>query len=151
MKSRLVVCIVAMAAASAHPSLGQATPDTALVLAAEQEWNAARLRGDTASLERLLDSAWTMTHVDGRVEGRRSYVAGIATGARRIQSIEPQERTVTVRGNVAIVSGEVLQRGYRRGELREGRLRFTHVWVRDSAGWRMIVAHSTEILAGGAR
>jgi ketosteroid isomerase-like protein len=128
----------------------QVVPDTSLV-ALEKEWNTARIRGDSQALDALLDSGWTMIHVDGRLERRDSYLNGIASGARQIQIIVTEEQTIHVRGNVGIVSGVVRQRGSRRGEVREGRLRFTHVWIRDGARWRMLVSHSTELLGSTAK
>jgi len=128
----------------------QAVSDTSLV-ALEKEWNAARIRGDGHALDALLDSGWTMIHVDGRVEGRDNYIKGVASGARQIQAIVTEEQTLQVRGDVGIVSGVVRQRGSRRGEVREGRLRFTHVWIHDGGGWRMLLSHSTELLPSSAK
>lgn len=111
----------------------------------EEEWNQSRIAGDARKVANLLDEDWKLTHVDGRVEGKESYVQGIASGGRQIQSIEVHDRTVRIAGNVGIVTGEALQRGYRRGEVRVGRLRFTHVWVRHGVAWRMLLSQSTEI------
>ena len=121
-----------------------ASPE-ATISALEDQYNQSRLAGDAKTLAALLDDSWTMVHVDGRVESKSSYVDGIATAARQIQSIDVHERQIRVFGSVAVVTGDVSQRGVRRGETRVGRLRFTHVWVRQSNGWRMIVTQSTEI------
>jgi Domain of unknown function (DUF4440) len=131
------------------PVAAQAGADTSLG-ALEREWNDARIRADGQALDALLDSGWTMIHVDGRVESRDSYIKGIASGARQIQAVVKEEQTIQTRGNLAIVSGVVRQRGSRRGEVREGRLRFTHVWIRDGGRWRMLLSHSTELLSSPA-
>ena len=111
----------------------------------EEKWNQSRIAGDARQVANLLDDDWKLTHVDGKVEGKEPYVQGIASGGRQIQSIEVHERKVRIFHDVAVVTGEALQRGYRRGELRVGRLRFTHVWVRHSKTWRMLLSQSTEI------
>jgi len=117
----------------------------ATLRALEAEWNHARLAGDAHRVAELLDKNWMMIHVDGRTETKDSYVRDVGSGARRIQSIEVSETHVTMLGDGAVVTGELLQRGIRRGELRVGRLRFIHVWARRGATWRMIVSQSTEV------
>lgn len=117
----------------------------AAIQSLEEVWNQSRIAGDARQVANLLDDDWKLIHVDGRVEGKESYVRDIASGGRQIQSVEVHERTIRMFGDVAIVTGEVLGRGYRRGEMRVGRLRFTHVWVRQSTTWRMLLSQSTEI------
>ena len=146
---RLLISLALVLGMPSSPQ-AQAVPDTSLVVL-EKEWNAARIRGDGQALDSLLDSAWTMIHVDGLVESRDSYIKGITSGARQIQEIVTEEQAIQIRGNVGIVSGVVRQRGSRRGEVRQGRLRFTHVWLRDGARWRMLVSHSTELIPSPAK
>ena len=117
----------------------------ATIEALEKEWNESRIAGDAHRVASLLEDDWKLTHVDGRVEAKDSYVQGIASASRQIQKIEMQQRNVRILGNVAIVSGEVIQQGLRRGEVRAGRLRFTHVWVRHGSAWRMLLSQSTEV------
>ena len=98
------------------------------------------VRYQRAALQRVYGfDSWHVGHAG------EPYVRDIASGGRQIQSIEVHERTIRIFGDVAIVTGEALQRGYRRGELRAGRLRFTHVWIRQSTTWRMLLSQSTEI------
>ena len=146
---RLLISLALVLGIPSSPQ-AQTVPDTSLI-ALEKEWNAARIRGDGQALDSLLDSAWTMIHVDGLVESRDRYIKGITSGARQIQEIVTEEQAIQIRGNVGIVSGVVRQRGSRRGEVRQGRLRFTHVWLRDGARWRMLVSHSTELIPSPAK
>ena len=146
---RLLISLALVLGMPSSPQ-AQAVPDTSLVVL-EKEWNAARIRGDGQALDSLLDSAWTMIHVDGLVESRDSYIKGITSGARQIQEIVTEEQAIQIRGDVGIVSGVIRQRGSRRGEVRQGRLRFTHVWLRDGARWRMLVSHSTELIPSPAK
>lgn len=111
----------------------------------ENDWNQSRIAGDARRVANLLDENWTAIHVDGRIEHKSSYVADIASGGRHILSIEVVDLAIRVDTPVALVMGEVIQRGFRRGELREGRLRYTHVWVRNGASWRMVRSQATEI------
>ena len=145
---RLLISLALVLGMPSSPQ-AQAVPDTSLVVL-EKEWNAARIRGDGQALDSLLDSAWTMIHVDGLVESRDSS-KGITSGARQIQEIVTEEQAIQIRGDVGIVSGVIRQRGSRRGDARRGRLRFTHVWIRDCARWRMLVSHSTELIPSPAK
>ena len=120
-------------------------PTEASVRAAEDDWNRSRMAGDAHRVAELLDDDWTDIHVDGRVEHKNTYVEGIASGDRHILAIDVIDRTIRIEGSVAIVSGEVVQRGFRRGEMREGRLRYTHIWVRSGSSWHLIRSQSTEL------
>jgi len=111
----------------------------------ENDWNQSRIAGDAHRVAELLDDSWTDIHVDGRIERKDSYVQGIAAGDRHILSIDVIERVIRVEPAVAVVTGEVVQRCFRRGEMREGRLRYTQVWVRRGSSWRMIRSQATEI------
>lgn len=112
---------------------------------AEKDWNESRMAGDAHRVAELLDDDWTAIHVDGRIERKQSYVDGIASGGRQILAIEIVNQAVRVDPPVALVMGEVVQRGFRRGEMREGRLRYTHVWVRHGSSWRMVRSQATEL------
>ena len=115
------------------------------VRAVENDWNQSRIDGDARRVAALLDDDWTATHVDGRIEHKKPYVEGIASGGRRILAVNVVSQSVRVEPPVAIVTGEAIQRGFRRGELREGRLRYTHVWVRHGSSWRMVTSQATEL------
>ena len=136
----LMIVVMSLACASSHP---RSAEDEIRQL--ENDWNQSRLSGDARRVAELLDDDWTGVHVDGRIERKRSYVEGIATGERHILSIEVVSQTSRVDAPVALVEGEVVQRGFRRGEMREGRLRYTHVWVRHGSSWRLVRSHSTEV------
>lgn len=132
------ILLVGCAAATPRPA-----GDSVVVL--EDAWNDARLHGDAVRVADLLSDDWALTHVDGRVERKDSYVRDIAAHDRQIQSIEIRDRQIRVYDDVAVVTGEAVQRGLRRGELRSGRLRFIHVWVRRDGTWRMVASQSTEM------
>lgn len=111
----------------------------------EADWNQSRIAGDAHRVAALLDDQWTMIHVDGRIEDKKSYVEGIASGGRHILSINLIAQSIRIESAVAVVTGEVVGRGFRRGEVREGRLRYTHVWVYHGSSWQMVRSHSTEV------
>ena len=111
----------------------------------EADWNRSRIAGDADRVAELLDDQWTAIHVDARIEDKKSYVEGIRSGDRHILSIDVVAQAIRMESVVAVVTGEVVQRGFRRGELREGRLRYTHVWVWRGSSWRMVTSQSTEV------
>lgn len=115
------------------------------VRAVEKEWNESRIAGDARRVAALLDDGWTAIHVDGRIEQKAPYVEGIASGGRHILAVNVITQSIRVEPPVAIVTGEVVQRGFRRGEMREGHLRYTHVWVRHGSSWRMVTSQATEL------
>jgi len=73
----------------------------------EKDWNQSRIAGDAHRVAELHDDSWTTIHVDGRVEHKQSYVAGIASGDRHILSIEVVDQSIRIDPPVALVVGEV--------------------------------------------
>src|SRR5215469_8378517 len=72
----------------------------------EQQWNEARTHADVATLDRILDDGWTVTHANGTTDTKARYVADLKSGARRFSG-EVSETDFRVRfyGDTAIASG----------------------------------------------
>jgi ketosteroid isomerase-like protein len=121
--------------------------DPASLAEVDASWNALRLAGDAAALDRLLVDDWLLTHSDGRVQTKREYLDELATRRRTNQGIANEDVRVRQYGDTAIVTGTSVQRGVSDGKPFEGRFRFTRAWVRRDGAWRMVASHSSRITA----
>ena len=112
--------------------------------ALEKQWNDARAHADVATLERLLDDHWTVTHANGTTDSKAKYLADLESGARKFSG-DVTERDVVVRfyGNTAVVSGSSQSTVTLNGQPQGGALHFTRVYVKRNGAWKMIVSHAT--------
>ena len=110
----------------------------------EQQWNEARTHADVATLDRILDDGWTVTHANGTTDTKARYLADLKSGARRFSG-EVSETDFRVRfyGDTAIASGSSESRVTLNGKAQGGSLHFTRVYVRRNGGWRMVVTQAT--------
>jgi ketosteroid isomerase-like protein len=114
------------------------------IRAMEKQWNEARVKADVATLERILDRDWTVTHGDGTINTRAEYLGDLKSGARKF-SADVTEDHVDVRlyGDTAIASGTSDSKVEYKGKPSGGPLRFTRVYIKRDGRWVMIVTQAT--------
>jgi ketosteroid isomerase-like protein len=115
------------------------------LIAIEDEWRTARMKGDVAFLERLYGKDLRITGTDGSVIDRTTDIAGFASGAIKPESIERSDMRISVYGDAAIVIGRDDLKGRYNGVVGGGAVRFTHVYVRREARWQLVASHGTWI------
>src|SRR5262245_4844288 len=133
-------------AAMLWPALAVAQDSAATneIRAIERQWNQARVKADVATLERILDAGWTVTHGDGTINTKAEYLADLKSGARQFSAdVKEDELTVRVYGDTAVAAGLSDSKVTYKGKPSGGALRFTRVYVRRNGSWVMIVSHAT--------
>lgn len=119
--------------------------DREALAAADASWNALRVKADVTALGRLLADDWLLTHSDGRLQDKASYLADLASRSRTNDTIENEDVQVRFQGLVGIVTGTSVQSGSRDGQPWGGRFRFTRVWSKRGDAWVMAASHSSRI------
>jgi ketosteroid isomerase-like protein len=114
------------------------------IRAVEREWNEARAHADIATLDRILDDGWTVTHANGSTDTKARYLADLKSGVRRFSG-EVSETDLSVRfyGDTAIASGSSESRVTLNGQPQGGSLHFTRVYVKRTGAWKMVVTQAT--------
>jgi len=114
------------------------------IAALEDEWLAAEVSYDEATIRRIIDDRYTVNHADGTTSGKEDYIADILSSVMKSASIT--ERTVLVDGDTAVTFGTV------NVESDEGKVpatsssRYTLVYVRRDGQWRSIAFHISKRL-----
>ena len=134
---------VLLALAAGQPA-GHAAEAEKEIRALEQLWNDARAKADVATLDRILDDAWTVTHANGTTDTKARYLADLKSGARKFTG-GVAEKDVVVRfyGDTAIVTGSSDSTVSLNGQAQGGALHFTRVFVRRDGVWKMVVTQAT--------
>lgn len=83
---------------------------------------------------------WT-THA-GAVLDRETYIAGNTDGSLIWHGQRLEEPSVTVVGDVAVLTAIVVDEVERVGKRETFRLRLTQTWVREGQAWRCIAGHA---------
>jgi uncharacterized protein (TIGR02246 family) len=120
--------------------------------AAEQElielqhrWAAARVKGDTAFLERLYAKEFRIVTIDGSFSDCDADIALFSSGLLKPEYIRDEDMEVSIYGDVAIVTGRELMGGTYKGERGELAVRFTSVYVRRDGRWQIVAGHATQL------
>src|SRR5262249_1751433 len=109
----------------------------------DNAWRAARVAGDIAFLQALYAPELRIAGADGSVIDRDTDISRFASGAIRPEFIEAEEMRVLPYGDVGVVTGVGHLKSSYQGAQREGRVRFTHVFVRRDGRWQLVASQGT--------
>jgi hypothetical protein len=107
----------------------------------EDEWMAARLRGDTGLTERLLDEGYRGTTSDGLPQTKAEFVRTIELSRLTSMSADHTDRNIGVHGDVAVSSGLATLRALDR----QHSFRYLRVYRKSRGEWRLIASQSTRV------
>jgi len=143
-----LLCLAATAAAAerAKPDLARDLQRLAL---AEQTWARALETGDVRLLESFVDEdTCTFIGPDGQLEDRTAYLEGYRQLDKlgvKVDKITMDQVEMRVLGDTAIVTGHVVARVLVQGNAIVEDVRFTRVYARRGAAWRMVAGQGTRI------
>lgn len=111
----------------------------------QHRWAAARVKGDTAFLERLYAKEFRIVTIDGSFSDRDADIALFSSGVLKPEYIRDEDMEVSIYGDVAIVTGRELMGGTYKGERDELAVRFTSIYVRRDGRWQLVAGHATQL------
>lgn len=107
------------------------------VLAVEDEYVAAEVSRDEATLRRIVDDRFTFNSSNGTTTGKDELIEGVLEMAMVGQTIS--ERTVLIEDDMALVFGTAeLQFAAPGKEKSVSTLRYTSTYVKRQGQWRML-------------
>jgi hypothetical protein len=115
--------------------------------ACETALRRAQLAGDAGELDRLLDDALVFTGPDGAIYGKADDLDAHRKGLIRITRLDPSEERVQRFGDIAVVSVRMEMIGTFQGSAFAGPFRYTRVWRKQGASWRIVAGHVSAVLA----
>lgn len=141
MIKRMVVLALVLAAASF--TVLAATQDDAVK--AEKAWAAAVLKGDFATLDKLLADELIYTHSSAVVEDKKVYFGRLKSGTLKYNLLDQEPITAKVYGDTVILHYKVHMKGVSDGSAFETRAVVTHVWVKQGGAWKMAAHHAAKL------
>jgi ketosteroid isomerase-like protein len=119
------------------------------VLAVEDEYIAAEVSRDEATLRRLVDNRFVLNSSNGRISDKEALISGVLRMNMVGQTIS--ERTALVEGDIAIIFGTAeLRFGGAGQEDTTSVLRYTSTYVNRKGQWRMLALQMTTHTSTGS-
>jgi ketosteroid isomerase-like protein len=100
--------------------------------------------GDTGTLEELFSADLVYTHSDASSDSKRSYLDRLASGYFKYGPIEHPEHSIVVRGDCALVFGDMRGEVRINGQTRVLNSRSLSVWVREHVTWVLLAYQPTK-------
>ena len=119
--------------------------DEATIKALEEKWDAASLKSDVATLDRLFADKFITTDADGKVKTRAEVLARMKAGDVTYQSAKGDDYKIFVSGDTAIANGHWHGKFTEKGKAIEANERFTDTWIRQNGQWRCLASHSSSL------
>ena len=117
------------------------------VIKFEDERNAAILKHDTATLDRMYADEITWTMSNGDLLNKSQVLANIGSGNQLLSSISHHDRAWHVYGDTVVETATSSSTERYRGNNITVPRRFTNVYVKRNGEWKLIV-HTVTPLAG---
>jgi hypothetical protein len=117
-------------------SAGAPVADTTLI-AVDQQWDTARVRGDTALLAAILADEFVHTDETGDVTGKQDRLARMAARGAVPASGRSDEFRIQRHGSIAVLTHRLTDGGRA--------WRNTHVFVWRDGRWQAVAHHSSLI------
>jgi hypothetical protein len=123
------------------PKATQPPSNTATLIDLEYRWANALQKGDTATLESILDDTYVDTDEMGRRTDKQGLLAAVRTGDLKMNSIKLSGVQVYESGTTAVVTGRAAQDGNYKGQPLTESVVFTDTFVMQHGAWRAVGSH----------
>ena len=100
--------------------------------------------GDLGALEELFSPDLVYTHSDASSDSKESYLAKLASGHFDYGPIEHPESSIVVRGDSALVFGDMRGEVLIGGQQRVLNSKSLAVWVRENGNWALLAYQPTK-------
>lgn len=117
------------------------------ILSAERALREAILTADGSALAAMLAPELAYTHTDATTEDKEQYLASLASGSMKYESIEQSDFVIRIYGTTAVSRSVLAMKVHRNGRAASFRARAIRVWVKDNGVWRLAAHQTTRFAA----
>ena len=139
---RGTIVLLCLAAAVVAPAANEEQQ----VREAERALGRAIVKADAAALDAMLAPELAYTHSDATTDTKAQYMANLANGSMKYESLEQSDFSIRVYGKTAVSRSVVAMKVNRGGRASAFRAQALRVWVKSGGKWRL-AAHQTTRLA----
>jgi ketosteroid isomerase-like protein len=106
----------------------------------------AQIGGDAAALDHIYADNFIGIGPSGTVRTKAQVIADFTSGDLKFQSIITDDVQVRVYGNAAVETGRSTMIGQDKGKTVPRDNRFTRVWIKQGAHWRLVANHYSSLI-----
>jgi|SRR5215471_8146600 len=142
MKPILTIAVmVCLGACVAGGQSSSRSDEGAHVLALDNSWNRALETKDTKALDMLLADTFISIDIDGSMETKSEFLAGLkAPGYQAPSQAVTEQNKVDVYSNSAVVVGIFRTQSVSKGKTVKRRERFVDTWVNINRTWKCVAS-----------
>ena len=123
-----------------------AAQDTkASILALDKQWSDAIVKGDTATLDKLLAADLVYAHASGIVDTKAAYIAKIKEKRQVYKSFEQRNPVVNLYKDSAVTFSWVRVTGTNQAGAFDDKIMLIHFWVKQNNAWRLAGHQTTRV------
>lgn len=149
MKSRAILSILLalllFLSSRTHLRASDTDKTTKAIIALDNERADAQVRGDYATLDRVLGDDLTYVHASGLVQGKADFIADLKSGKRTYTSIKTTDVNVRLLKEIAVVTARSEIHVVHEGKENDLSIRVTEVYALRKAHWQLIAYQSTRV------
>lgn len=119
--------------------------DEAALKALEEKWDAANLKGDTATLSAIFVDTFISTNSEGEVRTKAEVLAKIKSGEIKYETSKVDDMKVFVYKDTAVVNGRWKAKFVEKGKPVDTSERFTDTYIRENGQWRCVASQGSTI------
>ena len=119
--------------------------DEATLKQIEEQWEAASLKSDVATLSSLLADTFISISADGHMQTKAEMLAALKSGEVKFEKSDVDELKVQLYGNAAVMTGRWTGKVVEKGEAHESTERFTDTFIKQNGQWKCVASHSSPI------
>lgn len=133
------------ATASPAPSTALTENVEQVLTKLERDWAEAIVKGDAATIDRLLADDFIATLWDGKSETKAQHIEAVKSGAYKVESMNLDEIKVHVFGDTAVVTLRQTEKSKTNGKDNSGWYRFTDTWIKRNGKWQVVADHGCKV------
>jgi hypothetical protein len=149
MKSRAILCIFLALLTLLYPRTrlhaSNSAKTTKDIVALDSERAEAQVRGDFATLDRVLGDDLTYVHASGLVQSKAEFIADLKAGKRTFTSIKNSDVNVRLLKGTAVITARSEIHVVHDGKGNDLSIRITEVYALRKAHWQLIAYQSTRV------
>jgi len=115
------------------------------IVALENAWNQAEMKGDSSALDLLLGDGFVFTDSDGTIKDKAQWLNAVKHEVNRYELLGNSDQKVHVYGDAAVVTGEYRERTHAKGKMLVRRGRYTDTWIKQGGQWKCVATQATVV------
>ena len=134
-----------LAAPAAGAQQSEQAALAAVLKAQADAWDVAIVRKDKQAIAANMADSFLQIDSDGNTADKAKFIEEIAADDLTIQPYTVDDFKIRIYADTAIINGSTLMRGTYRGQPFTSHYRFTDIYVKEGAGWRVVNIQTTRI------